>query len=1077
MDLTSYVMRNELDHVLLNPDTYVGSIENVEADNWVFKEDKIVQVKHVFNPALLKLFDEGIVNASDHIIRTKQGKDPVTYIKVTIQDGAITIVNDGEGIDVAMHPIHNMYIPQLIFANMRTSRNFDVNEKRIVGGKNGFGVKLIFIWSTFSQIEIVDSTRQLKYTQTFTDNLSKIEPPVITACKKKSYTSITFRPDYKRLKLDGLSDMMISLFVRRIYDIAAITDKSIKVSYNGVLIPVKSIPQYIDMYVGTKADTPRSYYACDRWEVTICKSQDEFTHVSYVNGINTNKGGTHVTYIINQIIKKLIAHIKLKKKIDVKPAMIKENIMLFVSCFIENPSFDSQTKDYLNTPSSNFGSSCEIPDKIIDEIAKKWLMELAVSLTHIKDISTAKKSDGAKTRKIVGIPKLIDANFAGTAKSSKCTLILCEGDSARSAIISGFTPEDRNIYGVYPMRGKLLNVRDEIITTVSNNKEIKEMMTIMGLKYGKAYTQENMMELRYGRVLFMTDQDLDGSHIKALCINVFDCLWPSLLKQPKFIGFMNTPIIKAKKGSQELIFYNEDQYMDWKKEDKKGWNIKYYKGLGTSTSSEFKQYFTDKKVVYFSWTDMCDNNLDMVFNKKRSDDRKGWLERYSPQNLNTNVLDISYSDLVNKDLIKFSKYDCERSIPKVVDGFKISQRKIFYGAITKPIVHEIKVAQFSGYVSEKSSYHHGEASLNGAIINMAQDFVGSNNINLLKPNGQFGTRLQGGKDSASERYIFTQLNECTRYIFRQEDDAVLTYLMDDGFKVEPSNYCPIIPMILVNGCNGIGTGFSTKIPCYNPVELIEYISAKLVGKYKIKHFIPYYRGFKGSIDYQDNGKYLISGVYTVDNLHVTITELPIGMWTDTYKQFLEDSIGTLIKDYTDKSTDVTIHIQITLLAPLKNIESELKLTSSISTTNMHLFTNKDQLKKYKTVQEIIHDYYEARIEMYHLRKKHMLTLIESKLHEISNKVKYIRAILNDTLDLRNKKQAVIIQLLVDMGLSEIRGNYSYLIKMPMDSVSQENILTLEKELADLTMEKETLEGMTVQQIWLNELNELKLHLK
>ena len=216
MDLTSYVMRNELDHVLLNPDTYVGSIENVEADNWVFKEDKIVQVKHVFNPALLKLFDEGIVNASDHIIRTKQGKDPVTYIKVTIQDGAITIVNDGEGIDVAMHPIHNMYIPQLIFANMRTSRNFDVNEKRIVGGKNGFGVKLIFIWSTFSQIEIVDSTRKLKYTQTFTDNLSKIEPPVITACKKKSYTSITFRPDYKRLKLDGLSDMMISLFVNNI---------------------------------------------------------------------------------------------------------------------------------------------------------------------------------------------------------------------------------------------------------------------------------------------------------------------------------------------------------------------------------------------------------------------------------------------------------------------------------------------------------------------------------------------------------------------------------------------------------------------------------------------------------------------------------------------------------------------------------------------------------------------------------------------------------------------------------------------------------------------------------------------
>ena len=1077
MDLTSYVMRNELDHVLLNPDTYVGSIENVEGDNWVFKDDKIVQLRQTYNPALLKLFDEGIVNASDHIIRTRTSQDPVTYIKVSIQEDTITIVNDGEGIDVALHPEHKIYIPQLIFANMRTSRNFNVDEKRIVGGKNGFGVKLIFIWSTFAQIEIVDSTRHLKYTQIFTDNLSKIQSPVITPCKKKSYTSITFKPDYKRLKLDGLSDTMKSLFLRRIYDIAAITDKSVKVSYNDELIPVRTMQQYIDMYVGPKTDVPRVHYACERWEVTVCKSADEFAHVSYVNGINTNKGGTHVNYILNQLLKKLTVYMKLKKKIDVKPAMLKENIMLFVSCFIENPSFDSQTKDYLNTPSANFGSSCELPDKLVEDIAKKWLMDLAVSLTHIKDLSTAKKSDGAKTKKIVGIPKLIDANYAGTAKSGKCTLILCEGDSARSAIISGFTPEDRNIYGVYPMRGKLLNVRDESITTVSNNKEIKEMMIILGLKYGKEYTQENMNELRYGRVLFMTDQDLDGSHIKALCINVFDCLWTSLIKQPQFIGFMNTPIIKAKKSSQELIFYNEDQYMEWKKEDKKGWTIKYYKGLGTSTSSEFKKYFTDKKIVHFTWTPECKDNLDMVFNKKRSDDRKSWLERYSPQHLNTNVLNISYSDLVNKDVIKFSKYDCDRSIPNMVDGFKISQRKIFYGAITKPILHEIKVAQFSGYVSEKSSYHHGEASLNGAIVNMAQDFVGSNNINLLKPNGQFGTRLQGGKDSASERYIFTQLNECTRYIFRPEDDAVLTYLMDDGFKVEPAHYFPIIPMILVNGCNGIGTGFSTKIPCYNPADLIEYISALLVGKYTIKKFIPYYRGFKGSIDYQSAGKYIIRGVYSVDQLQVTITELPIGTWTDTYKQFLEDSIGTLIKEYTDKSTDVNIHIQITLLAPLTNVESELKLTTSISTTNMHLFTDKDQLKKYKNVQEIIGDYYTARIEMYHIRKKHMLVIIEAKLHEISNRVAYIRAILNDTLDLRNKKQEVILKLLADLGLDPIQGSYSYLIKMPMDSVSQENIQSLEKDLAKLILEKTTLETTSVEQLWLNELKELKLHLK
>ncbi len=227
-----------------------------------------------------------------------------------------------------------------------------------------------------------------------------------------------------------------------------------------------------------------------------------------------------------------------------------------------------------------------------------------------------------------------------------------------------------------------------------------------------------------------------------------------------------------------------------------------------------------------------------------------------------------------------------------MDGLKISLRKILYAGFKRKLTKEIKVAQFSGYVSEHSGYHHGEQSLNGAIIGMAQNFVGSNNINLFEPNGQFGPRLEGGKDHASERYIFTVLNKLTRQIFPDVDDNILTYLDDDGTPVEPIYYAPIIPMILINGTVGIGTGFSTFIPCHDPKDVILWLKNRLNGAQDDVKINVYYNGFKGSIEEQDDGRYLISGCYTkiADN-KIHITELPIGFWTSDFKQNLENLIS------------------------------------------------------------------------------------------------------------------------------------------------------------------------------------------
>lgn len=1067
-----YQRKTDKQHILDNPDTYIGSVEKIETNNWVYEDGKIINKLCTYIPGLYKLFDEGIVNCRDHVIRMLN-KTPVTYIDITIhENGEISMLNDGDGIDIEIHPEYNVYIPELIFGHLRTSTNYDKTEKKIVGGKNGFGFKLVLIWSEYGSIETVDSTRKKKYIQTFRNNLDIIDPPVITSCTKKSYTKITFKPDYKRLGMDGLDESSKQLFIKRIYDIAAVTDKTVKVKYNGEILPVKTFVNYIDMYISK--DVERVYESFERWEYAVCL-RDEFTQISFVNGINTSKGGKHVDYIMNQIIKKITTYILTKKKIEIKASTLRENIMIFLNCSIENPSFDSQTKDFLNTPYNKFGSTCEVSDKFIDKmISKLGLMDRMITLTELKDKANSKKTDGAKTKNIRGIPKLIDANYAGTAKSHMCILILCEGDSAKAGVVSGLSNDDRNYYGVYPLKGKLLNVRDETTKKINDNKEITEIKQIMGLENHREYTEEDIRtKLRYGKIIFITDQDLDGSHIKGLGINMFGSLWKSLIKMPQFIGFMNTPIIKAKKGKQELLFYNEGQYKEWKDQKLNGWTIKYYKGLGTSTSVEFKEYFKHKKIVFFDWNDESDNTIDKVFNKKRADDRKDWLCNYNRDlYIDTSRNLITFDEFVNNELIHFSKYDCDRSIPNMVDGLKISQRKILFSALKKNLIHEIKVAQFSGYVSENSAYHHGESSLNGAIVGMAQNFVGSNNINLFQPNGQFGTRLQGGKDSASERYIFTELNPITRKIFSEDDDKILNYLYDDGLKVEPNFYVPIIPMVLVNGCKGIGTGFSTEILCYNPVDIIEYLMNKINDVPNTEELMPYYKGFKGTITNVDK-KYTFTGVYSVSDLNVHITELPIGLWTEDYKEFLEELISEKkIKDFQDNSTDTIIDFKIKLNAPMENIEKELKLITTKTITNMHLFNHNEQLKKYDTVQEIIEDFYKVRIDTYDVRKKQLIIDIECQLNRISNKVKYIKGVLNDEIDLRKKTMNIILNELIEYGLDMIDGNFNYLIKMPMDSVSKENVDKLLKEEKELLDYLNRIKSTTVEQMWLNELNTL-----
>ena len=1130
-----YQQKTDKQHILDNPDTYIGSVENVDANLWVFEDGSTPETNKIalktieYIPGLYKLFDEGIVNCRDHVIRmiqsNKNDKKLVTAVDIDVsEDGTITMTNDGNGIDVAKHPEYDVWIPEMIFGQLRTSTNYNKDEKRIVGGKNGFGFKLVLIWSTYGYVETVDHTRGLKYTQEFKDNLSEICPPKITKVAKttKPYTKVVFKPDYTRFGMpDGLTSDMMAILKKRTYDIAAVTDhsaKKIKVSYNGMTVPVKNFQQYVDMYIGAKdpavQTSLRVYEAPDedgRWEYAVALSPThEFLQISFVNGICTHKGGKHVDYIMGQITRKLCAYIEKKKKITVNANTIKEQLMLFLRCDIENPAFDSQTKDFMNTPSNKFGSTCTVSDSFIEKLAKMGVMDMACSLTEAKENRLAKKTDGSKTKTIRGIANFIDANWSGTPEHSKdCCLILCEGLSALSGIVSGLSSEDRNTIGIYPLKGKLLNIRGEMAKKISENKEIGDLKKILGLETGKEYKTiaDVHRHLRYGKVMFLTDADLDGSHIKGLCINVFHSAWESLVKIPGFLSFMNTPILRAKKGQQTLLFYNEGEYDTWKQSlpngSTQGWTIKYFKGLGTSTAVEFKDYFANKKIVDFVHQGVeSDNSIDQVFNKKRPDDRKKWLECYDKHAfLNTSLPNASYEDFIDKEMRHFSIYDCARSIPNMVDGLKTSLRKIMYSAFKRKLTSEIKVAQFSGFVSETSSYHHGEASLNGAIVNMAQNFVGSNNINVLEPCGQFGTRLAGGDDSASERYIFTYLNPLTRALFPELDDPILDYLNDDGTIVEPEFYVPILPFCLVNGISGIGTGFSSSIPAFNPNTILQYISDKLeCREYTGSDFVPYYEGFQGTITsiHDNTSKFLIKGVYqTVAEDKIRITELPVGTWTMSYITFLESlvdggvdkagkKIPPVIKDFTSVSTDtmvdITIHFPRGKIAELEQkvddhgingLEKLLKLTSTVSTTNMHLFDADCRLHKYADVYEIMEAFVPIRLRTYQKRKNYLVEALQRKMMRLSNRVRYIQETLDDVVDLRKKTAQQVNELMATRKFDTMDGDYGYLIKMPMNSVTKEHVENLQKEYTDTKEELRILQQTTLEQMWLKELHVFK----
>ncbi|PWZ27424.1 DNA topoisomerase 2 [Zea mays] len=852
-----YQKKTQLEHILLRPDTYIGSVEKHTQTLWVYEDGAMVNRSVTYVPGLYKIFDEILVNAADN--KQRDPKMDALRVEIDVDGCSISVYNNGDGIPVEVHQEEGVYVPEMIFGHLLTSSNYNDNEKKTTGGRNGYGAKLTNIFSTEFVIETADGRRQKKYKQVFSENMGKKSEPQITKCKQgENWTRVTFKPDLAKFNMIHLEDDVVALMRKRVVDMAGTLGKTVKVELDGHRVPIKSFCDYVDLYMkSANCDRPDNFKKIyeqvnDRWEVCVSQSEGQFQQVSFVNRIATIRGGTHVDYVTNQIATHVMAFVNKKNKnANMKLHNVKSHLWVFVNALIDNPAFDSQTKETLTTRQGSFGSKCELSSDFLKKVEKSSVIDNVLSWADFKLSKELKKTDGSKKSRISGIPKLEDANEAGGKDSHKCTLILTEGDSAKALAMSGIAVVGRDYYGVFPLRGKLLNVREANHKQIMDNAEIQNIKQILGLQHGKQY--DSTKGLRYGHLMIMTDQDHDGSHIKGLLINFIHSFWPSLLKVPSFLVEFITPIIKATRGQTTKSFYTLPEYEEWRNNlgaSASSWTIKYYKGLGTSTAKEGRKYFEDiiEHKKDFLWVDDQDgNHIELAFSKKRIADRKQWLTNFQPGTyIDQREKHVKYSDFINKELILFSMADLQRSIPSMVDGLKPGQRKILFCSFKRNFVKEAKVAQFSGYVSEHSAYHHGEQSLAGTIIGMAQNFVGSNNINLMYPSGQFGTRAQGGKDAASPRYIFTKLSHITRTIFPKDDDILLNYLNEDGQSIEPTWYMPILPMVLVNGSEGIGTGWSSYIPNYNPRDILANLRRLLNGESTVPMH-PWYRGFKVSI--------------------------------------------------------------------------------------------------------------------------------------------------------------------------------------------------------------------------------------
>jgi len=1107
-----YEKLTQRDHVLRRPDMYIGPVDRRPEVAWVFtSKTRMMEQELMLSPGLVQIFNEILVNAIDQQFAAGSGQK-MTAIRVSIDTklGEISVWNDGGSIPVALHPATGLYLPSLVFGEFLSGNNFDDSSIRFVGGRNGVGAKATNVFSKSFDVEVEDPGTRLRFHQHWEDNM-KVRGEAETSPLPDDSTSgsvmVRFRPDLGRFNLSRIDKDHMKIFQARAFDAAACTRPDINVYFNGQSVGAQNFEDYAKYMLGDEFevtsiedDTGRV-----RAEVAVAfAGNNGFGALGLVNGIRCSRG-THVDKVVDFVAQAVAA---MGTGLNVRH--VKPLLKVVVKVLVDNPDFDSQSKTRLTTTVAKLGFSLSMSPEFYKRVAKLGILEAAQN-----SLAAAAKRDLRKSLSAAALPpksKLEDAENAGKPGAG-CTLILTEGDSAKALAVAGLSKLGRKNYGIYPLRGKLLNVRSASPAKLRKNDDIKALVQILGLVWGRKYTSAlDTEELRYQYVMIFSDQDLDGHHIAGLIINFIHAWWPSLLKvRPNFFLRFATPIVKvfdkrSNDGPARQVFFTQGDFNVWQQQEpdwSKRYRAKYYKGLGTSTRTEAIEYFSNpaQHVMELLYTGKRDNwAVERAFGKDNIPDRKKWLLTHNPTaELNYSQESASVSEFFEKQFIHFSVYDCIRSIPLLLDGFKPSQRKVLH--VLRKQRGEKKVAHLAGLVSAQTNYHHGEDSLVQVIVHMAQRFVGTNNINLLEPNGMFGSRLTGRSSHASARYIHTLPNPLTPLIFRKDDDAILPQIMDEGEEVEPQTFLPVVPMVLINPFKGIGTGWACAGLAHNPVDVVEALESLIRGE-EPAQLVPHYNGFLGTLTIEDDGRILSEGRWRVFSSEgqdgpidsVEVTELPPGTWTEDFISDLEEKAKRTsimmelhkCDDHNDEKIHLIVAFERRELALLMNGKDNV--TSAIGDLlnlrkrlpmSMWLYHTDEpyghaKLTFFNDANEVLRAFYNVRLKYYELRREYLEKKLQHEADLRGAQGRFVRSCIEGSLRMQNLTE----ELLELKGFRPLRSlsdeeddnaNFNYLLNMKFRSVTPSGAEDLENKATEAAANLERLQALSVRDMWLNDL--------
>jgi len=609
---SKYKMLDEREHVLMRPGRYVGSIKDHEGMCWVMDTSKKRFHHQIakYNPAFLKLFDEIITNSVD-FSKTPEGKHLDT-IEVTCnaEDGLIEVKDNG-GIPVVVHPDYGVYVPELIFSNLRAGSNFDDTEDSVGAGQNGEGAALVAIFSKEFRVKTCDGKNS--FVQEYTENLLYRTAPVVTKSGERG-TTISYRADCSTL--GTRFEDSVHAIVRRVYDVAG-TNPKLKVFLNGQRIgPFKSFGDYVLHCYGGGDASDLVFEEQKDWRVGVSVSDDGFQHISFVNCTETKIGGSHVNHVAYGIANKLRDVILKKHKVDVKPQQIMQYMRIFIDATLVRPRYSSQTKDDLITEEREFQSKFTPTDKFINQVFTSPVVESVMNWVMAKQRAEelAELQKKQKQKKKERIAQHIECIGKGGPNKPRA-LHLMEGLSACNNFINVYNSD---IHGAYPLRGKVLNVREEKLSVIAKNAELMNIMGIMGLQIGKPATG-----LNYEIIRITTDMDYDGISIAAMLINFFS-FWPELFDDGR-IQVLQSPLYVASKGKNVLRYYSTEEYMDDVSKGKlKGYTVNHMKGLGSLSTDDYDEMINNPRFIIVRRDQEAEKYLDIAFGSV-SQKRKKWL--------------------------------------------------------------------------------------------------------------------------------------------------------------------------------------------------------------------------------------------------------------------------------------------------------------------------------------------------------------------------------------------------------------------------------------------------------------------